>query len=233
MFLSDLTWEEVNLYLKEKDGLIIPIGMCEQHSKHLPLNTDTLISEYISGYLSEMTEILVAPTLNYGVGLPCDRIYPGSSSIQYENLKGVLLSLIDWWRSQGFRNFFLVTSHGDPLHLKALRETGYNKVFVLDIYRIDIEKILENQKNVKHAGEAETSVMLYLFPEKVRINKIEDFETPFEEFKDYLYHKKVEPIKDSPGCQGYPSSATREKGRKILEKIEENALLWIQKCLEL
>ncbi len=233
MFLSDITWEEVGSYLREKDSLIIPIGMCEQHSKHLPLNTDTLISEYISSYLSESTEILVAPTINYGVGLPCDRFYPGSSSIQYENLKDTLSSLISWWKLQGFENFFLITAHGDPFHLKALRETGYDGVFVLDLYDIDLGEILENQKNVKHAGEAETSVMLYLFPEIVRKDKLEDFETPFEEFKDYLYHKRDDPIPDSPGCQGYPSSANREKGGKILGKMEENALLWIQKCLEL
>lgn len=232
MFLSDLTWEEVSLYLKEKDGLIVPIGMCEQHSKHLPLNTDTLISEYMSNYLSGRTHILVAPTINYGVGLPCDRYYSGTSSIQYEDLKNSISSLIQWWRLQGFKKFFLLTSHGDPFHLKALRKTGYKGVYILDVYDIDYGEILEKQENVKHACEAETSVMLYLYPEKVRKDKIEDFETPFEKFKDYLYHKKDEPIKDSPGCQGYPSYATREKGKKILKIMEENALLWIQKCLE-
>ena len=232
MFLADFTWEEVSSYLKEKNGLIIPVGICEQHSKHLPLNTDTLISEYISDYLSERTGILVAPTINYGVGLPCDKIYTGSNSIQYENLKETISSLVDWWKSQGFRRFFLITAHGDPFHLKALRETGHNCVFVLELYDINLDKILEKQKAARHAGEVETSVILYLFPEKVRQNKIEDFETPPKEFKNHLYHKKVEPIPDSPGCQGYPSFATREKGRKILEEMEKNAFAWIQKCLE-
>ncbi len=231
MFLSEYTWEEISLYLKEKDGLIIPIGICEQHSKHLPLNTDTLMSEYISNYLSEITNILVAPSINYGIGLPCDKYFSGTSSIQYEDLKNSVSSLIKWWRLQGFKKFFLITAHGDPFHLKALRKTGYKCVYVLNVYDINYNGILEKQSYVKHACEGETSVMLYLYPEKVRNDKIEDFEIPFEEFKDYMYHKKDEPIKDSPGCQGYPSYATREKGKKILERMEKNALLWIQKYM--
>ncbi len=61
MYLADLTWEEVNYYLREKDSLIIPAGICEQHSKHLPLNTDTIVAEYISKNLSQKTGILIAP----------------------------------------------------------------------------------------------------------------------------------------------------------------------------
>jgi len=232
MLLADLRWDEVSVYLKEKDGLIIPIGMCEQHSKHLPLNTDTLVAEYICNYLSEKTKMLVAPTFNYGVGLPCDRFYPGSSSIQYEDLRNTISSLISWWKLQGFKKFFLISAHGDPFHLKALRETGYDRVFVLEVYDINLDGILEKQKTAKHAGEAETSAMLYLFPEKVIKGKIEDFETPFEEFKDYLNHLRDEPILNSPGCQGYPTFATKEKGGKIVEIMKENALSWIQKCLQ-
>ncbi len=228
MLLADFSWEEVKDYLKQKDDLIIPIGMCEQHSKHLPLNTDTLIAEYISDYLSEKTKILVAPTFNYGVGLPCDRFYPGSTSIQYKDLRNAISSLINWWELQGFKNFFLISAHGDPFHLKALRAAGEGRVFVLELYDINMKGVLEKQKTAKHAGEAETSVMLYLFPEKVRKERIEDFETAFEVFKDYLNHQKDNPIPNSPGCQGYPTFATKEKGKKIVEIMKENALSWIQ-----
>jgi len=231
MFLADLTWNEVSVYLKEKNVLIVPIGMCEQHSKHLPLNTDILVAEYIANYLSEKNKLLIAPTINYGVGLPCDRFYPGSSSIQYEDLRNVISSLISWWKLQGFKNFFLISAHGDPFHLRALHEVREDRVFILEVYDINLDGILNKQKTAKHAGEVETSVMLYLFPEKVRKGEIEDFETPFEEFKDYLNHLKDEPIPNSPGCQGYPIFATKEKGKRIVKIMKENALSWIQKSL--
>jgi len=228
MFLADLTWEEVRDYIRNKDGLIIPIGICEQHSKHLPLNTDTLVAEYICDYLSDKTGILIAPTINYGIGLPCDKHYPGSTSISYEDLRNVLSVLISWWKLQGFQKFFAVSAHGDPFHLKALRNTGHNRVYVLELYDINLEGILEKQTTAKHACEAETSVMLYLFPDKVRKEKIEDFEMPFEEFKIYLNHLRDDAIPNSPGCLGYPSYATAKKGKRIIQKMKENALTWIR-----
>jgi creatinine amidohydrolase len=231
MFLADLTWEEVSFYLRKNDSLIIPVGMCEQHSKHLPLNTDTIVAEYISKYLSQKTGILIAPTYNYGVGLPCDKLYAGTSSIKYKDLNNTVSSIISWWKLQGFKKFFIISAHNDPFHIKALREINLNHVFVLDLCDVKLDGILEKQKSTKHACEAETSVMLYLFPDKVRRDKMEDFETPFEEFKDYLNHLKEDPIPNSPGCQGYPSFASKEKGNKIVELIKENALNWINKYI--
>jgi len=232
MYLSNLTWEEVSHYLKEKDSLIIPIGICEQHSKHLPLNTDTLVAEYIAAFLSQQTGILIAPTFHFGVGLPCDRFYPGSSSISYEDLNHTISSLITWWKLQGFKKFFLISAHGDIVHIKALKDVKYDNIFVLEVNNINFEGVLEKQKIIKHACEVETSIMLYLFPETVRTDKIEDFETPFEEFKAYLDHTKEDPIPGSPGCQGYPSYATKQKGEKIVAIMKENALSWIKKHLQ-
>jgi creatinine amidohydrolase len=60
--LEDLTWKEVAEYLKSNRRLIVPIGTCEQHGPHLPLNTDTLVNEKLAEYLSEKTGILVGPT---------------------------------------------------------------------------------------------------------------------------------------------------------------------------
>ncbi len=60
MNLYDLTWPEVEAYLKNKKSIIIPAGTCKQHGMHLPLNTDTIVTEYIAGFLSEETGIVVA-----------------------------------------------------------------------------------------------------------------------------------------------------------------------------
>ena len=228
-FLADLTWEEVSIYLGEKNSLIIPIGMCEQHGTHLPLNTDTLCTEYIAKYLSQTTAILIAPTFPYGIGLPCDKFFAGTSNIEYEDLNHTISSLLSWWKLQGFQKFFIISAHGDPIHLRALKEIKQDGVFVLEVFDINLEGILEKQQTAQHAGEAETSVMLYLFPEKVRTTKIEDFETHYEEFRDYLYHVKQDPIPDSPGCQGYPSYATKEKGEQIVRLMKDHALKWINR----
>ena len=98
---------------------------------------------------------------------------------------------------------------------------------VLELYRYDMSDVLEKQQGVKHACEAETSVMMHLFPDKVREAEIEDFETPSEEFGPYLLHEKSEKIEGSPGNQGYPSHASAEKGRELFFRMKEHALGWL------
>jgi creatinine amidohydrolase len=227
MRLEELTWKEVEAYLGSNRQLIVPVGTCEQHGPHLPLNTDTLITNKLAEYLSEETGILVGPTLNYGVNLPCDKGYAGTCSTTKELLKDFLASVLEWWKGQGFERFYLLSAHGDPQHIEALESLDPNTVRVLELYEYDMTGVLEKQPGAKHAGEAETSVMMYLYPEKVRRAEIQDFETPFEEFEPYLLHEKTGAIKGSPGNQGYPSWASADKGKALFSRMKAHALGWL------
>jgi creatinine amidohydrolase len=227
--LAELTWKEIAKRLESERRLIVPIGTCEQHGPHLPLNTDTLVAETIAGYLSGKTEVLVAPTIHYGVNLPCDRGFAGTCSTTRELLRDLLRSILEWWKAQGFERFLLLTAHGDPHHVEALRTIDPAAVRVLDLYDFGMKGILEKQKGGKHACEAETSLMLHLFPEKVRNYEIRDFDMPFEEFKPYLMHEKTEAIAGAPGHMGYPSFASAEKGRKLYVLMKRNALAWLER----
>jgi creatinine amidohydrolase len=227
MKLEELTWKEAAAYLKADRRLIVPIGTCEQHGPHLPLHTDTLVTERLAEYLAQETGIVVGPTLNYGVNLPCDRVYAGTCSTTKELLHDFLGSLLAWWREQGFERFFLLSAHGDPHHIEALRTIDQATVKVLELYDFDMTTVLEKQHGAKHACEAETSVMLHLYPEQIRRKEIQDFEMPFEEFKPYLLHEKTEAIAGSPGNQGYPSYASAAKGEKLFALMKQHALAWL------
>jgi creatinine amidohydrolase/Fe(II)-dependent formamide hydrolase-like protein len=227
MRLEDLTWKEVEEYLRSNRQLIVPVGTCEQHGPHLPLNTDTLVAEELAEYLSDETGILVAPTLNYGVNLPCDQGYAGTCSTTEELLTGFLASVLEWWKGQGFERFFMCSAHGDPYHIEALEAIDPGTVRVLELYDFDMAGVLEKQPGARHAGEAETSVMMYLYPERVRRAETHDFETPFEDFRPYLWHEKAEAIEGSPGNQGYPSWASAEKGKELWSRMKEHALAWL------
>lgn len=227
MKLEELTWKEVAEYLRSNRRLLVPIGTCEQHGLHLPLNADTLVAEGIAAYLSGETGILVAPTLPYGVNLPCDRGYAGTCSTSKELLTGFVRSILDWWKGQGFERFFLLSAHGDPQHIEALRAADPASVSVLELYDFAMTAVLKKQQGAKHACEAETSVMLYLHPQAVRKEEIIDFAMPFEQFKPYLLHEKTEAIAGAPGQQGYPSYASAEKGAKLFALMQRHALAWL------
>ena len=229
MKLENLTWKEVETYLQTNQDLIVPAGTCEQHGPHLPLNTDTLVTERIAAYLSEETGMLVAPPLHYGVNLPCDRIYAGTCSTTQSLLNAFVASILAWWQAQGFQRFFLLSAHGDPPQIQALESIDSATVHVLELYAYEMEDVLDKQTCAKHAGEAETAVMMYLYPERLRRDAIQDFVTPFEQFEPYLMHHNTDPIPGSPGNQGYPSQASAEKGKVLYARMKAHALQWMKR----
>ncbi len=61
LLLADLSWPEVAEYLERERRLIIPIGTCEQHGRHLPLGTDSRLAECLANDLSAEFGVLVTP----------------------------------------------------------------------------------------------------------------------------------------------------------------------------
>ncbi len=224
MRLSDLTWGEVKEYInKESKYLIIPVGTCEQHGYHLPLNHDILVVEHMAQELSEKTGILVAPTLNYGVNLPCDRLLSGTTTVTPEILKSIILSITEWWRDQGFQLFLLMTYHGDPFHIRALSGLGKD-IGLIELGNIEYSDILEKQSTIRHACEAETSVGLCLYPERIRFEQIKEYDIPFEQFREYLFHANLNQPENYVGCLGFPSYATQTKGIEIVKRMYDQMM---------
>ncbi len=221
IILNEMTWQDVTEYLHEKQSIIIPVGMTEQHSTHLPLGTDTMIALWFARWASEQFGIVTAPPTPFGVGLHCDAGFTGTTSCTPESLNRYLGSVMQLWERQGFHDFILMTAHGVPDHLNALRDIPVENCTLIELFDVPLQDILESQDCARHAGEAETSLMMALYPDMVWFDRIQDFSIPFEEFEPYLYNRKRTPIDRSPGCQGYPSRATAAKGHRIVERIKQ------------
>jgi hypothetical protein len=71
--------------------------------------------------------------------------------------------------------------------------------------------------------------MLYLFPTLVRKSRIEDYYASPKESKPRVEHKDTRPFKGCPGSVGFPSFATKEKGRLIVNRMKQKSLEWIKK----
>ena len=67
MLLQHATWPEVEAYLGQNKGIIVPIGSTEQHGPSGLIGTDALTAEFIGGKVGEATQTMVAPTLSYGM----------------------------------------------------------------------------------------------------------------------------------------------------------------------
>jgi len=143
----------------------------------------------------------------------------GTTSIKPETLKEIILSITDWWRQQGFKHFLLLTYHGDPFHIQAMEEISYNDIKLYDLSEIEYSDILEKQSTIRHACEGETSVALFLYPEKVKMELVREHDIPYDDFKKYLFHKESNLPEGYVGNLGYPSYATKDKGSIIINRM--------------
>jgi creatinine amidohydrolase len=219
--LDELSWTDVAAHLAGDPRLIIPIGALEQHGPHLPLGTNVLLARQVSVDLSNAFGVLRAPTLHYGVNVDGERTYAGTASLQQKTLHRAVNELLMVWESQGISEFILITAHRHEPHLDALATliTAAARVRVVAIWDVPIGDLLEAQPGPLHGCEAETSVMLHLYPGLVRMDRARDFVLPEEEFERYLQGRMPAPPHGGAGVVGRPTLATAEKGRVIYRRI--------------
>ncbi len=173
----------------KRDGatLIWPFGACEQHGPHLPLATDNLFAERILvAVLDRMPEhfpIWKLPSQLFGFS-PEHASFPGTISLSAEFLLQLVLEVGRQISSMGFRRLVLFNAHGGQIGLlqAAARELRLQcpSMAVLPCFLwsgvSSLENLipLEERLNDLHAGLAETSLMLSIFPELVGMQKISD-----------------------------------------------------------
>lgn len=212
---------------------MIPIGSVEEHGYHLPLLTDSIIAEEIAEEVGERTGVIVAPTLSYGV---CRHTspYPGTVSIGLETLRDIVRDVLNDLYKKGFEVFYLLTGHAGATHAVALREAGKSlveigiEVFLIDPYEIKISDLIESKLEfpgypVGHADEVETSLMLFLRPELVRMEKAVN-EIPMGEIFEVAPKSKP----TTSGVFGMPTLASREKGEKIFYRMVNEIVSFVK-----
>lgn len=221
--LDELSWIDVAAHLARDPRLIIPVGALEQHGPHLPLGSNVLIARSFALAMSREFGVLRAPTFSFGVNVRTERAYAGTASLGRKTLHRALNELLDAWEGHGVSEFILITAHRHDPHLEALATlvTTGARVRVIDLWDVPIHDLLEGQETAEHAGEAETSLMLHLYPELVRMDRARDFQLSAEEFRRYMRGGMPSPPAGGTGCVGRPTLASADKGRRLYIRITD------------
>lgn len=221
MSLDSLSWVDVAAHLARDPRLLMPVGAFEQHGPHLPLGSNVLIARSFCADLSRENGILMAPTFAFGVNVRTERAYAGTASLGRKTLHRGMNELLDSWEGHGVTEFIIITAHRHEPHLHALATlvTARARVRVVDVWDVPIGDLLAGQDAALHAGEAETSLMLHLHPDLVRMDRARDFQLSSDEFRRYMRGGMPSPPPGGNGCVGRPTLATAEKGRIIYDRI--------------
>lgn len=223
--LENMTMNEFKKYVRNTKTIVFPFGTIEEHGSHLPLNTDALIIREALNLAAKRRKFFLAPVLWYGV-CTTTRDHPGTIGITSETLRRLSSDLVTEAYRKGLRNFLLISGHGGSLHMSALKETAEElvehlkgiKIAALTPYDLlwkELSEIAETP-NDYHAGELETSIVLYLSPQFVKGRAREEYpQIP----KPFSVKNKV---KYWPGgVWGDPGKASPEKGKKALKLIAD------------
>jgi creatinine amidohydrolase len=197
---------------------ILAVGAIEQHGPALPVITDFHTISEVSRRLAPRIGAFVLPAIPYSMS-ECHGPTAGTVWLQPETLAEVVRDLTFSLYDQGFRKVVLLNGHGgnfvlEPL-VQELNAARPDLMVIMPGYapsRPGVAPIFQSAHLEVHAGESETSTVLYLNGANVTEERIDCVPPVGREFLDYAYVSYLSPH----GIWGNATQATAEKGERAV-----------------
>jgi len=236
--LENLTWVEAEKALESYDVVLIALGArTKEHGPHLLLKNDYVLAEELKNRVIDQVSVAVLPTLQYGY-YPSFLEYPGSVSLQSETMRNMVIDICLSIHGYGVDKFYVLNtgvSTIPPLEQarQELKAKGIEMRY-LNILEVDrnLPPGLLQQEGGTHADEGETSMMLYLAPETVKMSDaVKDFDSRPDR-KGLTRDPRGSGHYSPTGIWGDPTLATREKGKIIVETTVKEIVSQIDALIE-
>ncbi|MHA7776321.1 creatininase family protein [Roseibium sp. M-1] len=233
-FWQDMTTVDFESADHEDWIAVLPVAAIEQHGPHLPLSTDTTIAE---GQIRRVIELLpenlpVTFLPLQTVGKSDEHISsPGTLTLSWETVTRAWIELGECVARAGIRKLVMINSHGGNVPVldivaRELRVKHEMFVTATNWLRFGQPDGLYAQEEFAygiHGGDIETSLMLHLRPDLVRMDRAKDFPSEqqryLEEFRHLRGHGKAQygwkaQDLNPSGALGNAALASAEKGRQ-------------------
>ncbi|MCZ6800724.1 MAG: creatininase family protein [Nitrospirae bacterium] len=236
VFLEELTWTEVRAAVQAgTTTIILPTGGTEQNGPHMVLGKHNFIMKYTAEQISRrIGNTIVAPVMAYvpegQIEPPTGHMrFPGTITLPNEYFIKVVEYAARSFKASGFKDIILIgDSGGNQDGLKTVAEllnlewadTDVRVHFISDYYGGNgFREWLESQGETpgnrgKHAGISDTSQLMALHPELIRVDKL-----------------AADGKLDINGVSGNPTRARVVYGRKGLELKIEAAVAQIKRLM--
>lgn len=207
---------------------IIPLGACESHGDHMPLGTDGLTAHALAVRIAEQLERTVVLPQNF-LGMSGHyRHQPMALSLSTDTQARVIADLLESLHHWGIKRVLLLNAHDGnipPIEVAARDAKIAHpemSIATIDWWVVTNQRIPAGTFDVwdgwGHAGEAETSLGLALFPDLMQMEhargQVPTTDATVREF--WLFEELT-----AYGASGAPSHATAAKGEAIVDTVVE------------
>lgn len=220
--------------------VIIPVGALEQHGPHLPMGTDALLSELVAVGTAERMGGKVAQPFTYGYKSQQKsgggNHLVGTTSLRGNTLVQQVRDVVAAFLAQGVAHVVLLNGHyenyqflyeGVDLALGDLgltSATGGQCVLLLSYWdyvgQASLEAVYGGRFpgwDVEHGGVLETSLLLHLRPDLVRLDRAMDH--PPAQLPRFDRLPVVPDRTPISGCLSAPAGSSAEHGRLLFEQV--------------
>ncbi|MBI2027815.1 MAG: creatininase family protein [Deltaproteobacteria bacterium] len=246
ILLDQLTWKEIDAKLKKGwTTVAFGIGSIEQHGPHLPLLTDAYCGDTITHEVAKkLKKTFQAPTIRVGCS-DAHMGFPATLSISKGTLQSLMRDYCKSLSAHGFKNIVLIPTHGGNFvptiqlmpqlsvefpHVNIIAYTDFDEI--MNGFHQCLEKVgISKEAGGIHAGHIEASIMLYLYPECVRKDKMVKGSSNKLYTVEQVYSKGTKAL-SSNGVLGDPARANAKQGKLFFETNVNLAFKYIQKKLK-
>lgn len=237
--LYTMTWKEIEEAFARDPVVLIPMGSTEQQGVHT-LTGDYLAAEAIARRTAEASGAYYIPVIPFGCS-EYFRCFPGTISLRPSTVEAIITDVVQSLTEHGVTKLFFINGHAgntptiEDVARKLRREKGIT-CFSIDLWQGLTDKakkeIYGDEDSSGHGGDPLTSVLLYLYPQYMRM----DLLGPVENIKEYkgvpvtglkkgmvagvpfnLYMDMSDMTKQ--GVMGNPFASSAERGEKIVNHL--------------
>ena len=244
MLLQDLSWPSVAAVAAEVP-IVVPIAAVEQHGRHLPVFTDSMLLGEVSRRAQTVLgdRVLWTPLLWLG-NSHHHMDFAGTLSAAPRTYLDLLADLIDNLVTHGFERIVLLNGHGGNIvpagqvvFEARQRYRARNDLLLLSATywllgsrpkQADPSLV---QEKMGHACEWETSMMLHLAPQSVGdLSQVEAVSPrmPFEPASQGWITKD----RSSNGHIGDPRHATAAKGENLFRLFSQDVVTFLERVIQ-
>jgi len=224
---------------------ILPLAQHEPHGPHLPVGTDEVIVGALAARIADRLDaaVFLLPVWPVGTSAP-HWGQRGTLSLEAGTLWAVVADIACSLEAHGIRRLVVINGHGlpsgsatlpwgNPVVKTAVRQLNYENPAITAIWLQPFALAGPDLRETfpaddLHAGDLETSVLLYLMPELVR-GPAQDFVPTYPPaYLEFTSFASICPA----GVWGWPSRASAEKGRLAVEAAVNASVDYINRTLE-